>query len=145
MYVYSGLATVDAIRKEALGRLCTMLLHPFPKVCSKILCIGIFKRNAAKSSLHRFGIQLQMRFCWLLGNRGITLSGSTGPNQPSSSREMCKIYECAWGSQLDNSLWIADNTSSLYDRNKLRIPIKSNAPEYLHFKREAADSSLPWV
>jgi hypothetical protein len=32
--VYRGLAEVDAIRKDVLTKVSSMLLHPFPKVCS---------------------------------------------------------------------------------------------------------------
>ena len=31
--VYAGLATVDFVRKAALDKLASMLLHPFPKAC----------------------------------------------------------------------------------------------------------------
>ncbi|KAL9046808.1 MAG: hypothetical protein Q9214_000450 [Letrouitia sp. 1 TL-2023] len=30
--VYAGLATVDSVRQDALGKLANMLLHPFPKI-----------------------------------------------------------------------------------------------------------------
>ncbi len=39
VHVYSGLASVYVVRKEALGKLCSLLLHSFPKVCSFVLSV----------------------------------------------------------------------------------------------------------